>query len=80
MGMSPTCSTVPCESVPLERALAGIAVAGFTWTVVGLAHEEKPVLDIASGAEGASGLKTALEKADDAAKQAARFLGMVLKQ
>jgi len=67
MGMPLACSTVPYESVPLERALGGIAGAGFTCAVVGPAHEEKPVLDIASGAEGASGLKSALEKAGLAA-------------
>jgi sugar phosphate isomerase/epimerase len=63
MELTLACSTTSYEGVPIERALSGIAAAGFTHVVVGPAHGEKPVLELDAGEDGAAGLAAAAEKA-----------------
>jgi sugar phosphate isomerase/epimerase len=61
MDVTLACATVPFEAVSLERALSGISSAGFHHVVVGPAHEGRPVLDLAAGAEGGSALRAELD-------------------
>lgn len=77
MGTILACSTVPYEAHPLERALSGIAGAGFRNVLVGPAHAGLPVLDLAGGRSGASRLGEALKRSGLAALALAPELPLV---
>jgi sugar phosphate isomerase/epimerase len=39
------CQTLPYSELPLDRALAGIARAGYKYVCYGTTHEKQPALD-----------------------------------
>lgn len=57
-----TCMTLPYAHVSLERALDGIARAGYRYVALGLPHEGKEVLDEHTDQERLTALQQALDR------------------
>jgi sugar phosphate isomerase/epimerase len=56
------CQTLPYSELSLERAIAGIAGAGYKHAALGTTHQGKPALDPAAGVAAAVAVKRQFEK------------------
>jgi len=57
MSFQIACQTLPYSELPLERAIEGIAAAGYKYAVLGTSHEGTPALDVDAGEAAAVALK-----------------------
>lgn len=62
MAFQIACQTLPYTEFPIERAIEGIAAAGYQYAVLGTTHEGKPALDFDAGEAAAVALKKQFAK------------------
>ena len=62
MAFQIACQTLPYSELSLERAIEGIAAAGYKYAVLGTTHEAKPALDVEAGPAAAVAVKQQFER------------------
>ena len=62
MAFQIACQTLPYSELSLERAIEGIAAAGYRYAALGTTHQTKPALDPDAGNEAAIAVKKLFER------------------